>query len=79
MVGPKMQDFCPRINMLPRKIFLNNLTSNDSLSKSAKIVLSMSILDVKNESNFKKKKKLSKNTNLGEHYLLKTFFSKLNF
>ena len=25
------------------------------------------------------KKKLSKNTNLGDRYLLKTFFSKLNF
>ena len=25
------------------------------------------------------KKKLSKNINLGDHYLLKTFFSKLNF
>ena len=25
------------------------------------------------------KKKLSKNINLGDHYLLKTFFTKLNF
>ena len=48
------------------------------MSKGAKIILSKSILDVKKWSNFFKKK-LSKNINLGDHYLLKTFFSKLNF
>ena len=26
IVGPKMQDFCPRINMLKGNFFLNNLT-----------------------------------------------------
>ena len=41
------------------------------MSKSAKIVLSKSILDVK--------KNLSKSINLGDRYLSKTFFSKLNF
>ena len=51
---------------------------NYGLSKSAKIVLSKSIFDVKNQSKFFKKK-LSKNINLGDHFLVKTFFSKLNF
>ena len=50
---------------------------NSSLSKSAKIVFSKSILDVKKWSNFVKK--ITKNINLGDHYSLRTFFSKLNF
>ena len=53
--------------------------SNDSLSKSAKIVLSKSILDVKKLIEFFQKKNSSKNINLGDHHSLKTFFSKLNF
>ena len=48
MVGPKKQAFWPRVNMPPRKNLEKNPMSNDSLSKSAKIVLSKSILDVKN-------------------------------
>ena len=36
--GPKVQDFCPRINML-KGFFLNNPTMNYGSSKSAKIVL----------------------------------------
>ena len=46
---------------------------NYSLSKSAKLALSKSILYVKNQSNFFKKYKLSMNINLGD------FFSKFNF
>ena len=42
---------------------------NYSSSKSARIVFSKSILDVKNQSNFFKKK-LSKNNNLGDHSLV---------
>ena len=34
--GPKMQNFCPRINML-EGFFLNNPTMNDGSSKSAEI------------------------------------------
>ena len=44
-----------------------------SLSKIAKIVLSKSIFKVKNQPNLFKKKS-SKNINLGDHFLLKTFF-----
>ena len=55
------------------KDFFLNPTMNYSLSKSAKIALSKSILYVKNQSNFFKKYKLSMNINLGD------FFSKFNF
>ena len=44
------------------------------LSKSTKIVLSKSIFGVKNQPNFFKKKKSSKYINLGDPFLLKTFF-----
>ena len=47
--------------------------------KVSKIVLSKSIFYVKNQPNFFKKQFSSKNNNLGEHFLLKTFFSRLNF
>ena len=47
MVGPKKQEFWPRINIL-KGLFLN-LSMNYGSSKSAKIVLSMSIFIVKNQ------------------------------
>ena len=46
---------------------------NYGLSKSAKIVLTRSIFNVKNQPNFFKKKS-SKNINLGDHYVVKAFF-----
>ena len=54
MVGPKMQDFCPRINML-KVFFLNNPAMNYGLSISAEIILSKSIFYIKNRQNFFKK------------------------
>jgi hypothetical protein len=48
MVGLKMQEFCPRINMLKGIFIKKNPSMNYGLSKSAKTVLSKSILDVKN-------------------------------
>ena len=51
---------------------------NYGSSKSAKIVLSKSIFDVKNQQNFFKKISF-KNINLGDHFLVKTFFSNFNF
>ena len=54
MVGPKKQDFCPKVNVLKGIVFFK---SADEL-KSAKIVLSKSIFDVKNQLNFFKKKNL---------------------
>ena len=52
MAGPKKQDFWPRINILKGFLF----KSVDESSKSAKIVLSKSIFDVKNQLIFSKKK-----------------------
>ena len=48
MLGPKKQDFWPGINILKGKNFKKILMMNDSSSKSAKIILSKSIFDVKN-------------------------------
>ena len=44
MVGPKMKDFCPRMNML-KGFFLNSPTMNYGSSKSADIVQSCPIFD----------------------------------
>ena len=50
-----------------------------SSSKSANIILSKSIFNVKNQLNFFKNKIFSKNINLRDHFLVNTFFLKLNF
>ena len=42
MVGPKKQNFCPRINML-KEFFLNNPTMKYGSSKSAKIVCTFKV------------------------------------
>ena len=52
MVGPKKQEFWPRIDIL--KGFFKILLMNDSSTKSAEIVFSKSIFDVKNQLNFSK-------------------------
>ena len=70
--SPKMQAFCLIINIL-KEFFKNNPTMNNALSKSAKIVLSMSIFFVKTQWIFFKKKS-SKNINLGDHFLKKEYF-----
>ena len=46
MVGPKRQDFWPRINILNRKLKKKKSLTNYGLSKSAKIILSMSMFNV---------------------------------
>jgi len=56
MVGPKKRDSWPRINILKGNVCFLNPSMNDSSSKSAKIVLSESIFDVKNQPIFFKKK-----------------------
>jgi hypothetical protein len=55
-MGPKKQDFWPRINILKGFFFFLNQSMNYGSSKSAKIVLSKLTLDVKNQLNFVKKK-----------------------
>ena len=53
MVGPKMQDFCPRINMLKGNFYKKNPAMTYGSSKSAEIVISKSIIYLKK---FSKKK-----------------------
>ena len=77
-MGPKKQGFCSKINCIQMKLLYFVNWHSARASKSAKIVLSKSIFYVKNQPNFFKKKS-SKNINLGDPFLLKTFFSRLNF
>ena len=56
MAGPKNQDFWPRINILTGKKTRKIPSMNDGSSKSAKILLSKFIFDVKNRRNFLNKK-----------------------
>ena len=78
MVGPKKQDFCPRINMLKeRKIkrFCRWMTVHRKVPKSyfeSRFFL-LKIVQI-----FPKKISLE-NINLGHQLLLKTFFDKFNF
>ena len=58
--------------------FANWCNGEVEVSKSAKILLSKSILDVKNHLNLSDFFSL-KNTNLGAHFLLLTFFDNINF
>ena len=53
--GSKKQDFWPRINILKGNLKKENPSMNYGSSKSAKIVFSKSIFDVKNQLNFFKK------------------------
>ena len=78
-MGPKKQGFCSKINCIQMKLLYFVNWHSARASKSAKIVLSKPIFYVKNQPNFFEKKNSSKNINLGEHFLLKTFFSRLNF
>ena len=55
MVGPKKQEFWPRINILKENLFFFKLLMNYGSSKSAKIIHSKSILNVKNQLKFFKR------------------------
>ena len=67
IVNPKMQEFCPRINLLKGKLF----TMNYGSSKSAEIVLSKSIFYFKNQRNFFEKKIIE------EYQFRRAFFVKI--
>ena len=71
-MGPKKQGFCSKINCIQMKLLYFVNWHSDRASKSAKIILSKSIFYIK-------KKESPKNINLGDPFLLKTFFSRLNF
>ena len=61
------------------KIFKNFLRVMTVCQKVPKLYFQSQFWMSKINRIFSKKKKLSKNINLGDHYLSKTFFSKLNF
>ena len=73
MVGPKMQDFCPRINMLKRKYF-SKQSYNELwfVKKCQNCTFKVNFLCQKLTEFFQKKS--FKNINLGDHFLGKTFF-----
>ena len=52
MVGPKKQDYLSKNQYTQRKQLRKIPLMNDGSSKSAKIVLTKSIFDVKNQQNF---------------------------
>ena len=52
MVGPKKQDYLSKNQYTQRKQLRKIPSMNDGSSKSAKIVLTKSIFDVKNQQNF---------------------------
>ena len=74
MMGPKMQEFCPRINMLKGNCFKTILRWIMVCHKMPKLYLqnqfSMSKIDVI----FQQKQKTFKNINLGDHFYKEIFF-----
>ena len=78
MVGPKKQDFCPRINILTG-FFLQKKSVDDLrfVKKCQGRTFKVNFQSQKSTKFFQKKIS-SKNINLGDHFSLKTFFSKLN-
>ena len=69
----------PKNRHTQRIFFKKNPLMTYGSSKSAKIVLSKSIFSFKNQPNFSNFFFSSKNIILGDHFLVKAFFSKLNF
>ena len=74
----KLERFLAKNQHTQRKLLNFEFWINGELSKSAKIWLSKSIFYVKNHSNLSHFFSL-KNTNLGAHFLLLTFFDNINF
>ena len=74
----KLERFLPKNQHTQRKLLNFEFWINVELSRSAKIWLSKSIFYVKNHPNLSQFFSL-KNTNLGAHFLLLTFFDKINF
>jgi hypothetical protein len=78
MVGPKKQDFCPRINMLKGKKIKNSADKLRFIEKYQNHALKVDFLYQKLSESFKKKISF-KNISLGHQLFLKTFFDKFNF
>ena len=67
MVGPKMQEFCKRINMLKGFLKKNNPMMNYGSSKSAPKLYFQSQFSMSKLDGISSKKKSFKNINLGDH------------
>ena len=74
----KIRNIFPKKQLTQRKLLNFEFWINGKLSKSAKTWLSKSIFYVKNHPNLSHFFSL-KNTNLGAHLLLLTFFDNVNF
>ena len=74
----KLERFLPMNQLTKRKLLDFEFWINVELSKSAKIWLSKSIFYVKNHPNLSHFFSL-KNTNVGAHFLLLTFFDRTIF
>ena len=72
-----MQDFCPRINMLKGNCFKTILQCIMIRQKVPKLYFQSQFSMSKINRIFSKKNSF-KNINLGDHFLAKTFFSRLN-
>ena len=77
MVGPKKQDLWPRINIL-KGFFLKLVDELRFIKKCQNCTFKVNF-GCQKSTDFFQKKNSSKNINLGDHLLLKTFFSRLNF
>ena len=76
MVGPKKQKFWPRINILNR-FFFKYVDELQSIKKCQNSTFKVNFLCQKSTDSFQK---ISfKNINLGDHFFVKTFFSRFNF
>ena len=79
MVGPKMQAFHPRIDMLKGNCFILRIQGAPVLQKGPKSYFQSQFSMSKIDRFFSKKIHLRIFINLGDHFLQKTFFSNLNF
>ena len=78
MVGPKMQAFCPRIDILKGNRCILKIHKAPDCQKVPKSYVQSEFSVSKINGIFSKKKSF-KNINLGDHFLKKTFFSNSNF
>jgi len=78
MVGPKKQAFWPRINILKGNLKKKSFDGLRFVKKCQNRTFKVNF-GCQKLIEFFQKNFLSKNINLGDHYLVKTFFSKLNF
>ena len=68
MVGPKMQDFCPRINMLEGNFLKQSCDELWFVKKCQNRSFKVNLLGQK-LTDFFQKKNTFKNINLGDHFL----------